>query len=124
MTLPLGLTCLMLLGCSADDGGAPQAEGSSASSADGVEQPSDEVAEGRRVTLDVGHCYVEPIRVGNKIWVTRRTLFGYGGGIPRRFTPEGTFVVTSATEATFIADGGAEVRFKVAPKPLPVRGCR
>lgn len=87
-------------------------------------QPSDAIADGQRVTLDVGHCYVEPIRVGNRTWVTKRTLFGYGGGIPRHFTPEGTFVMRSATKATFIADGGAEVPFKLAPKPLPMRGCR
>jgi hypothetical protein len=78
----------------------------------------------RRVTLTVGHCFIEPIRVEGTKWVTRRTYMGAGGGLPRRFTSEGTFTILSALEATFVADGGAEVAFKVAPKPLPTRGCR
>lgn len=77
----------------------------------------------RRVVLTVGHCFVEPIQVAGRTWVTKRAYLGYGA-LPRRFTRQGTFAVLDDSQATFIADGGAEVAFKVAPKPLPTRGCR
>ena len=63
--------------------------------------------------------FVEPIRVAGREWVTRRTLVGYGGGLPRGFTEEGNFFVVSKTEAKFVADGVANLRFKIAPDPRP-----
>jgi hypothetical protein len=76
------------------------------------------------VTLAVGHCFVEPIHAAGRDWVTRRTYMGYGGGLPRGFTEGGRFSIVSRTEAKFVADGGAEISFKVAPDPLPTRFCR
>lgn len=76
------------------------------------------------VTLEVGHCFVEPVRIGGLEWVTRRPYVGYGGGLPKGFTEEGMFQVESGTSAVFIAEGGAEIRFKVAPDPIPERACR
>ena len=92
-------------------------------STDAPVQPGNDRGDRQRVTLVVGHCYVEPVRVEGQTWITKRTLIGEGGGIPRDFTPEGTFVVLSGSAATFIADGGANVGFKVAPSPLQGRSC-
>jgi len=122
-----GIAGLVLLGCSPDSStpapvGTPTSKRSgSLTGQDG--HLHDEHAE-RRVTLEVGHCFVEPIRVAGQMWVTRRTYLGYGGGVPRRFMTKGSFVITRRSEAIFLADGGAHVRFKVAPTPLPTRGCR
>lgn len=79
---------------------------------------------GRRVTLEVGHCFVEPVRVAGREWVTVEPYVGHGGGLPRDFTDEGVLRVESATSAVFLADGGAEIAFEVAPDPRPVRACR
>jgi hypothetical protein len=79
---------------------------------------------GDRLTLQVGHCFVEPLALAGREWVTKRPYMGHGGGLPERFTDDGMFQIESATSALFIAEGGAEIAFKVAPDPLRVRGCR
>jgi hypothetical protein len=121
--VPVTLVTALALGCSAeseDAGGqpAPSYGDSSVASAEPGQCP------GTSVTLAVGHCFVEPLRVGGREWVAKRPHVGYGDGLPRDFTEEGRFLIKSATTAAFVADGGAQIGFKVAPDPLPQRGCR
>ena len=114
---------VLLLGCSPESSN-PNKDAQPRSAAS---SPDDGTAEAvpneLDVTLTVGHCFVEPIHVAGRDWVTRRDL-GYGGWVPKGFTEDGTFVVLNQTEATFLATGGAEVAFKVAPDPLLLRSCR
>jgi hypothetical protein len=117
------LVTLLVLACSAESGDAEKqlAPGTGASSAAPGEVGQDP---GASVTLAVGHCFVEPVRVAGREWVTKRPYVGYGGGLPRGFTEDGRFLIESATSAVFVAEGGAEIGFKVAPNPMPQRPCR
>jgi hypothetical protein len=121
--VPVTLVTALALGCSAasEDAGEEPAPSNGDSSVASAE-PGQGL--GTSVTLAVGHCFVEPLRVAGREWVTKRLYVGYGGGLPRDFTEEGRFLIRSATTATFVADGGAQIGFKVAPGPLPQRGCR
>ncbi len=49
---------------------------------------------------------------------------GYGGGLPEGFTEDGRFVIEEVDAALFVADGGAEIPFEVAPDPMPKHSCR
>ena len=115
---------ILVAGCSADTSQDSTPLPTPTSDAAPVEQTTEMVVEGEVVTLEVGHCYVDPVRADGQSWVTRRTLVGGGGGLPRDFTPRGVFVVESATQAKFVADGGGVIPFKPAPSRIPARPCR
>jgi hypothetical protein len=121
--VPVTLVTALALGCSveSEDAGGQPAPSNGDSSVVSAEPGQ---GRGTSVTLAVGHCFVDPLRVAGREWVTKRPMVGYGGGLPRDFTEEGRFLIKSATTATFVADGGGQIGFKAAPDPLPQWGCR
>ncbi len=124
-----GTTALLLVACSPGSpglSGAPEPEAPAPSaSVEAAPEPAVSRARTRRVTLTVGHCFIEPVQVAGRRWVTTRPYVGHGGGLPRGFTPEGRFVVASSgVEAWFVADGGARIRFEVRSDSPPLPACR
>ena len=127
--VPSTLIVALAVGCSAapgDAGEQPAASKGDYSSIASNEAGGANLLQRPRtgVTLAVGHCFVEPLRVAGREWVTQKPYVGYGGGLPRGFTEDGRFVIKSATTAIFVAEGGAQIEFKVAPGQLRQRGCR
>ena len=130
--VPSTLIVALAVGCSAAPGDAGEQPAASkddysslaSNEAGRSEPPPAPQAPRTGVTLAVGHCFVEPLRVAGREWVTQKPYVGYGGGLPRGFTEDGRFVIKSATTAIFVAEGGAQIEFKVAPGQLRQRGCR
>ena len=70
------------------------------------------------ITLVVGHCWIEPIEFGGRIWqVMNEDQFGTGdGAIPGRFTGSGTawqtgdvvsYLDAGGTRLTLVPEGDA-----------------
>ena len=121
-TSALVLAAALFAGCSANVSQTPAPTRTTDAAV--AEQATETVVDGQVVTLQVGHCFIEPIEVAGMSWVSRRTYVGYGGGLPRGFTPRGVFVVEDTARAKFVADGGGEIAFKPAPPRTPLLGCR
>ena len=115
------LTTVLLVGCTPEP---KDAEGTLPGEQDATAAPGQVEDAGAKVTLKVGHCFVEPLKVSGRRWVTRKAYVGYGGGLPQGFSENGRFVIEDATTARFIANQGAEILFKVAPDPMPQRICQ
>lgn len=88
------------------------------------------------VTLEVGHCWVEPVPVDGRVWdVVREDQFGWGGPVPEELTgahPDAvgsvplTGVLSPAGDvAVYVGDAG--VRLTLVPAgdrwALTRRGC-
>lgn len=72
----------------------------------------------QQVVLEVGHCWVEPVRVDGRAWgVPRRHQLGWGGGLPRGWVGGGRVTVWSPRRATYVDDGGSRLPLRPAGHP-------
>ena len=75
-------------------------------------------AHGGQVVLEVGHCWVEPVRVGGRLWgVPLRQQVGWGGPLPRDWVGAGRVTVLSSQRATYLDDGGTSLPLRPADHP-------
>ena len=71
-----------------------------------------------QVVLEVGHCWVEPVRVGDRLWgVPLRHQLGWGGRLPRDWVGAGRVTVLSLQRATYLDDGGSSLPLRPADHP-------
>lgn len=70
------------------------------------------------VTLDVGHCWVEPVEFDGDRWgIPLRRQFGWGGGLPGNWQGSGEMARMSESRARYVDKGGAVIYFLPADAP-------
>lgn len=63
-----------------------------------------------RITVRLGHCFVEPVTFAGKRWNVRfREQFGTGGLQPPAWRGRGSIELVSPDRAEYTDDGGAEL---------------
>lgn len=71
-----------------------------------------------RVTIEMNHCWVEPVSFDGEQWnVPFRRQFGWGGLQPRNWQGTGVMVRLGENRARFDDDGGASVVFLPVDDP-------
>ena len=91
--------------------------GSSTASGSAAADPAPAAHE-RQVVLEVGHCWVEPVRVDGRLWgVPLRRQVGWGGPLPRDWVGAGGVTVLSPHRATYLDDGGTSLPLRPADHP-------
>lgn len=78
-----------------------------------------------RVELEVGHCWIEPVKVAGDTWdVTREDQFGSGGRMPERFARAGR-LAPAGDVAIYVDDSGRHLTLVPAGDRwvLERRGC-
>ena len=78
----------------------------------------------RRVELQVGHCYVEPVDVAGRRWGLRFSdQFGWGGPqyYPRNWTGTGVVTQVAPERVRYTDDGGAQLTLLPASSPAVAR---
>lgn len=116
--LPMALVTSVLLGMLAVGGCASEASPSGSSDATVAEHAAAQAPAVAEVTLEVGHCWVEPVEFDGQTWRLRWTRqFGWGGGLPEPW--QGTGVMTRLAEdrAGYVDNAGAELTFLPADDP-------
>lgn len=64
--------------------------------------------EGSRVTLDVGHCWIEYLRYDGRLWgLPFSKQFGWGGTLPEGWVGTGTVRLVAPELLRYHDDGGA-----------------
>jgi len=76
------------------------------------ESGSDPTSATERLTIELGHCFVEPVDFDGEQWnVPFNRQFGWGGLEPKNWKGTGVMTRVGDDEARFDDDGGATVRF-------------
>ncbi|MEJ7795382.1 MAG: hypothetical protein WKF50_07510 [Nocardioides sp.] len=71
-----------------------------------------------RLTIELGHCFVEPVAFDGEQWnVAFDQQFGWGGLAPRNWQGTGVMTRVADDEARFDDGGGATVRFLAIDDP-------
>ena len=101
------------LGCSvqspADDRPSSSSAKSGASGAPSTEQ---------EVTLEVGHCFIEPLRAFGAAWgLTRADQFGRGDAQPSGFSGDGVATLTVEGTLLYVDQDGRELTFLPTSNP-------
>lgn len=100
------LACAVTLGCSGPD------EDEEPSGSRGTESSAE------RLTVEMGHCFVEPVSFDGEEWnVPFKKQFGWGGMEPKNWSGTGEMVRVAEDEAHFKDDGGAVVVFRPTDDP-------
>lgn len=90
---------------------------------DGMTSPGGEASSrsepaSARVTVEVNHCFVEPVSFDGEQWnVPFKKQFGWGGMQPTHWQGAGVMVRAGENEARFKDDGGATVVFRPVDDP-------
>ena len=75
-----------------------------------------------RVTVEVGHCWVEDVVFDGQAWgLTPDDQFGNGGGMPPSWQGSGVMVRLSADRARYTDDGGTVLTFLPIEDPTVFR---
>ncbi len=71
-----------------------------------------------RVSVEVNHCFVEPVAFDGQVWnVPFDRQFGWGGLQPENWKGHGVMTRVSEDRARFEDDGGSTVAFRPADDP-------
>ena len=85
---------------------------------------NDPAAGPTRMTLDVGHCWVEPVKYDGERWgLAFREQFGWGGPqyYPENWTGTGILQRVAEDQVQYTDDGGAELMLLPADAPSVAR---
>jgi hypothetical protein len=120
LMLPAAVLVLVVLtsGCMAgtDKGTSPGGGASSGSTPASASSGSTPAS--ARVSVEINHCWVEPVSFDGEQWnVPFENQFGWGGPTPKRWQGAGIMVRAGVNEARFEDDGGATVLFRPMDDP-------
>ena len=72
----------------------------------------------QEVTLEVGHCFIEPLRAFDEEWgLTRADQFGRGDAQPSGFSGDGVASLTAEGTLLYVDQDGRELTFLPASNP-------
>lgn len=70
------------------------------------------------MTLEVGHCFIEPLQAFGQSWgLTRADQFGRGDAQPRGFSGDGVATLTADGTLLYVDRDGRELTFLPTSDP-------